>query len=156
MQSVNRKPCFSITSFSSWRIYFQRKLKETHLNAGSAEPWEWQACIKSLTDLSKQFSIFPSSPSPTRASYFCPTLKTRSMLLMQVNFGSFECCSEMERYCGGLADCLVILRSPNGLTLMPSCGNTQEEPQRCETKPLQTAWWMYKVKFGLLGGYEYN
>lgn len=82
-------------------------------------------CINSLTDLSKQFSVFPRHPSPMRASYFCPTLKTRSMLLMQVNFGSFECCSEMQRCCGGLADYLVILRSPNGLTLMLSAGNTQ-------------------------------
>lgn len=63
------------------------------------DPGEDTPGIKGSTDLSKQVSILPSSPSPTRAHIFCPTLRSRSMLLMEVNFGSFECCSEMEFYC---------------------------------------------------------
>lgn len=78
------------------------------------------------------------------------------MLLRQVNFGSFECCSEMERCCGGLADYLVILRSPKWADFDATLWEHTDKPQRRETKLLQTAWQMYKVKFGLLGGHEDN
>lgn len=61
-----------------------------------------------------EFNIFPSSPTVIFLSH----IENPVDAFDAVNFGSFECCSEMECYCEGLAEYLVFSRSPNRLTLM--------------------------------------
>lgn len=61
----------------------------------------------------------------------------------------------MERYCGGSSRRFGYSPLPRWADFDAVLWEPTEKPQRRETKPLQTAWRMDKVKFGLLGGNEY-
>lgn len=61
------------------------------------------------TDRHVKTDLHISQPLPDPSYIFVPYWKRNRCLrsLMQVNFGSFECCSEMMSYCGVLADSVV-------------------------------------------------